>query len=531
MNVPSDAFYDKLSTHRDNNHPFDYSYMNMRDELNSTWFPYNSQIARALLRDKHVMFIGDSLVRGMYKDMLALLQTGNLSQIHDLRVSNEDSIHGDKHIDFIELAANRVFRQAREFQSNQHLIQYFFTNRAMREDLDKTCLLIEATDERPDVVVINSAIWDVSRYPTRMTGKWTSEHMDDLEEEINVADDYFNRIAMFCRRMRVLLPPSSTMVWVLMPPSATSENNNKTGFLANNQLDFYEIRGRLLEANVRAAQIVREAGFDVLDLSFHFRLSNYQAFRVKDGVHFNVVGTRYMNQLLLGHLATVWEIEIRKKWPPRILEKTQEKTVLFTTALEFLQDMNTLKHRNEETHQLVRRAVFEDYKLPNSQCEMSCLHQILRFLLAFFRFEEASKSKARGISNAFSAMPNELSRYSQEDLQRISEMIKQCSALKNTQMGILMKTTNKRVHERMVSQRVSPDAPPGIRIRMDDEEEGPIDGDDEIDFEADDMNIVVSSDESVATLSPPRSRHGYSSDGYSNSSPGPSQNKRFRYHQ
>ncbi|ULU11644.1 hypothetical protein L5515_001291 [Caenorhabditis briggsae] len=102
MNVPSDAFYDKLSTHRDNNHPFDYSYMNMRDELSSSWFPYNSQIARALLRDKHVMFIGDSLVRGMYKDMLALLQTGNLSQIHELRVSNEDSIHGDKHVSLRE---------------------------------------------------------------------------------------------------------------------------------------------------------------------------------------------------------------------------------------------------------------------------------------------------------------------------------------------------------------------------------------------------------------------------------------------
>lgn len=81
----------------------------------------------------------------------------------------------------------------------------------MREDLEKTCMMIEATDERPDVVVINSAIWDVSRFPGRFTQSWHSRDMDDLLEEINVVDEYFNRIAMFCRRMRVLLPPSSTV--------------------------------------------------------------------------------------------------------------------------------------------------------------------------------------------------------------------------------------------------------------------------------------------------------------------------------
>lgn len=63
-----------------------------------------------------------------------------------------------------------------------------------------------------------------------------------------------------------------------MPPPGTPETTN--GFIALNQLTFNEIRVRLLEANARAAQIVREAGFDVLDLSFHFRLSNFQAFRM-----------------------------------------------------------------------------------------------------------------------------------------------------------------------------------------------------------------------------------------------------------
>uniref|UniRef100_A0A1I7UZW5 SGNH_hydro domain-containing protein n=2 Tax=Caenorhabditis tropicalis TaxID=1561998 RepID=A0A1I7UZW5_9PELO len=307
----------------------------------------------------------------MYKDMVALLQTGDLCTTMDLKISNEDSFLGDKHIDFLELEANRVFRQGREFQSNRHLVQYFFTNRGMREDLEKTCLLMEATDERPDVVIINSAIWDMSRYPPNLDFQ-LSKNQTALAEEINVSAEYFNRVAMICRRLRVLLPPSSTVVWVIMPPSSTPETD-KTGFLSLNRLTFDQIRMRLLEANVRVAQIVREAGFDVLDLSFHFRLSSFQVFRIKDGVHFNTIATRFMNQLVLGHLATAWDMEqsVLQKWPQKLIDITSseknQRTEFFTAALKALTDFNEEKFANETIHQELRSQLFKDYSLPHKE--------------------------------------------------------------------------------------------------------------------------------------------------------------------
>lgn len=164
----------------------------------------------------------------MYKDLIALIFAGDLCKPYELRVSNEVSFYGDKQvgfyiqvslnesfqIDFLDLEENRVFRQAREFQTNRHLIQYFFTNRSMREDLEKTCLVIEATDEKPDLVIMHSAIWDVSRFPARHTQRYSGDKntRSELAEEINVAEEYFHRVAMFCRRMSVILPPSSTVL-------------------------------------------------------------------------------------------------------------------------------------------------------------------------------------------------------------------------------------------------------------------------------------------------------------------------------
>ncbi|EGT42174.1 hypothetical protein CAEBREN_13092 [Caenorhabditis brenneri] len=368
----------------------------------------------------------------MYKDMLSLIQTGELCTVQDLRISNEDQFLGDKHIDFLELDSNRVFRQAREFQSNRHLIQYYFTNRAMREDLEKTCLMIEATDERPDVVIINSAIWDISRFPSRVNQEFSNIAV--MQEELGVADEYFNRVAMFLRRMRVLLPPSSTVVWVIMPPSATPETY-ESGFIALNHLKFFEIRQRLLDANARVAQIVRESGFDVLDLSFHFRLSSYQVFRVLDA----------------------------------------NKSEFFQAALDFLQDRNDQKHMNEEIQQSVRSMVLEDFRLPyppgkTNGMTIEQLHQNLRVILMFMKYNELTAPTAQYHAKAFSQLPVELSRFSQEDIDELGKIISEtCAQWKGFVPSLRLAITNKRpMVEKTILLPTPPPStrlmPPGVRM-------------------------------------------------------------------
>ncbi|KAK6059743.1 hypothetical protein COOONC_02606 [Cooperia oncophora] len=126
-------------------------------------FPYDSKFVRALLKDVHVMAIGDSLMRGIYKDLIVMLHGGELIDDGNLRGKTENSFFGDRQIDFLPLEKDRVFRQAREYQTNYYLIQYLFTTRVMKDDVETALLELCSANEFPDVLLINSCLWDITR--------------------------------------------------------------------------------------------------------------------------------------------------------------------------------------------------------------------------------------------------------------------------------------------------------------------------------------------------------------------------------
>uniref|UniRef100_A0A1I7WZ20 SGNH_hydro domain-containing protein n=1 Tax=Heterorhabditis bacteriophora TaxID=37862 RepID=A0A1I7WZ20_HETBA len=66
------------------------------------------------------------------------------------------------------------------------------------------------------------------------------------------------------------------------------------------------------DGNYRVAQIVRAAGYDVLDIGFYMRNHALHSYRISDGVHWDPVGTRIMTQLLIGHLTRSWDIPLTK---------------------------------------------------------------------------------------------------------------------------------------------------------------------------------------------------------------------------
>ncbi|KAK6059745.1 hypothetical protein COOONC_02608 [Cooperia oncophora] len=76
-------------------------------------------------------------------------------------------------------------------------------------------------------------------------------------------------------------------------------------------------RMMIVDANYRASQLFRAAGYDVLDIGFYMRNHALYAYRVKDGVHWDCIGTRIMTQLVIGHLARSWNIPL----PARIKDK------------------------------------------------------------------------------------------------------------------------------------------------------------------------------------------------------------------
>ncbi|CAI5439358.1 unnamed protein product [Caenorhabditis angaria] len=396
------------------------------DWINQNIFWYDKKIARSIFMNKHVVFIGDSLIRAMYKDLLSLLRHGNLTEPRDLKFPNETHFEGDHQIDILPLEMNRVFRQAREFQSNHHLIQFFFTSRAMRKEHEKILLLMVEKNEIPDIIIMNSAIWDISRYHVE-----SEQNTRTLENETKTIDEYLQRLTMFLRRVRTILKPGSKFIWILFP--VVTESQKERGFINSNWLSYYHIRIRLMEANMRAAKIVKEAGFDVLDLSFHFRSSAFENFRALDGVHWDNVATRFMNQLLIGHLIMTQKIktEMLAKISDLIKDRLapHNRCEYFDRSLKFLEKMRTSREnegedeKEEDSVEVFRSQVLQEIDEFNSQHPLSGLIETLRLLMIFKRYcrklrkdqdviqysMKDAPQKAREFFNNFGEMWRELS--------------------------------------------------------------------------------------------------------------------------
>ncbi|KAL6731582.1 hypothetical protein Aduo_002429 [Ancylostoma duodenale] len=279
-------------------------------------FPYDSKFVRALLKDVHVMFIGDSLMRGIYKDLIVMLHGDDLIDDNQLKAKTESSFFGDRMIDILPLENDRVFRQAREYHTNYFLIQYLFTTRVMKVDVENALLELCSASEFPDVLLINSCLWDITRYSRAFDNiippnvdKQTGIERFSLEE-------FLERISMLIRRLRLIMPATTQVIWVNMPwplPVDTRSIVNRADNAETRHLN----RMLIVDANFRASQLFRAAGYDVLDIAFYLRNHALYAYRVKDGVHWDSVGTRIMTQLVIGHLARSWGIPV----PQRIRQK------------------------------------------------------------------------------------------------------------------------------------------------------------------------------------------------------------------
>ncbi|CAI4223136.1 unnamed protein product [Auanema sp. JU1783] len=275
--------------------------------VRQTLFPFDSYFIRRLLNNKHVMFMGDSLTRALYKDLVVLLQTDDITNERFLKMKSEYSHFGDRQIDILPLESDRIFRQAREYMSDNHLVQYVFTSRVMKNDVEKALLNIFKTKEYPDLIVLNSAIWDVTRYNLEPTNMYNipfnmRSPRTQINNELVGMEEYCERVAMLMRRLRLILPATTQVIWVLYPwPMPIDYVGMSTRVGANDKRQLH--RSLYLDANYRAAQIVRTAGYDVLDLGFFMRNHALYTFRCRDGVHWTSVGTRIMSQLLIGHVS------------------------------------------------------------------------------------------------------------------------------------------------------------------------------------------------------------------------------------
>ncbi|XP_070849917.1 PC-esterase domain-containing protein 1A [Chaetodon trifascialis] len=246
------------------------------------------QQASQLLHNKFIVVLGDSIQRSVYKDLVLLLQKEKYLTSKQLKTKGEMSFEQDCLVEggcLNTLHNGTEYREVRQFQSAHHLVRFYFVTRiyslymqSILEDFRRGL--------KPDVVIVNSCVWDISRYLCN----WTDNYKDNLQK--------------FFVELRGILPEETLVIWNLTMPLG---EKIKGGFLVPEiEHKAPQLRHDVLEANFYSGTLADSHGMDVLDLHFQFRFSLQH--RTMDGVHWNALAHRRITSLLLQHSAQAWGV-------------------------------------------------------------------------------------------------------------------------------------------------------------------------------------------------------------------------------
>ncbi|KAL0612224.1 PC-esterase domain-containing protein 1B [Plecturocebus cupreus] len=250
---------------------------------------------RQLLHNKFVVILGDSVHRAVYKDLVLLLQKDCLLTPKQLKVKGELNFERDELLDGGQrgpMHNGLDYREVREFRSDHHLVRFYFLTRVYSEYLQTILEELQSGEHAPDLVVMNSCLWDVSRYGSDF---WWS-YLENLE-------NLFQRLGQ-------VLPESCLLVWNTAMPVGKVVTG---GFLPPQRQQTDTLKSTVVEANFYSATEARKHNFDVLDLHFYFRHASENLHW--DGVHWNGRVHRCLSQLLLAHVADAWGVELPQRRP------------------------------------------------------------------------------------------------------------------------------------------------------------------------------------------------------------------------
>jgi len=259
-----------------------------------------------VLKGRSYLFIGDSIMRNLYKDLVWLtchprqefIKTKHMQRKTEpnlgdrvFMVKEERLIHKSIH------GAGRDFEEIRDYYNKELDIQYSFCfitkcwSKKIEDFLEK---YPQQYGSYPDVIMINSALWDINRW-----GKGGTRHF-----RYNI-HSLLHHLKWILRKT-----PYVQVIWMTTPPISTEIRG---GFMVR-QIEFAKLsmRCNIMEGNQYAANAAGAYGFDVLDM--HYYMSPQVHRRAADGIHWNSEAVRMQVNVFLTHFCLSRGIELQNKW-------------------------------------------------------------------------------------------------------------------------------------------------------------------------------------------------------------------------
>lgn len=237
---------------------------------------FSRHTALQLLHNKQVWFFGDSNTRSLYKDLVWLLEHGSLVPQQSLQTKNELTHANDYKTSNSPTTSGRDYEETREYYNASVMVKFTFLTKMWSESLTRAfkrgC---------PDVVVINSCVWDLSR--------WGPNGISEYKINLIKTMEFFKKT----------LPKNCLTIFTTTLPLSS---DSKGGFLRK-QIEFlrFMLPWHVIEANNFLGEIARLYKYDVLDLHYNTRFLREEW--MPDGIHWTPMAYRWLTNILLTHLA------------------------------------------------------------------------------------------------------------------------------------------------------------------------------------------------------------------------------------
>ena len=215
---------------------------------------FDTKDTKKLLKGKSMLFLGDSIMRNIYKDLVCLMQENRISPRDLLVKKGEESFMGDRRIDLSgEGSKGRDYYEIRDCYDKQGDVQlsFVFITRCysdwLKSYLEKYPTMYGSF---PDVILINSALWDINR--------WGPRGPEEYKPNLTLL------LELFCD----ILPEHTQVIFMTTPPISVEIR----GGLMIEQLNFlkHSMRFNVMEANQVGATLFASFGYDSLDMHYHF---------------------------------------------------------------------------------------------------------------------------------------------------------------------------------------------------------------------------------------------------------------------
>ncbi|CAF3079290.1 unnamed protein product, partial [Rotaria sp. Silwood2] len=216
-----------------------------------------------LFKDKRVLIIGDSIMRGVYRDICCVLNN-NSRLLYDYELKfNRHNVHANalfgEQIELFHINRNNstLNKEKRIFKCKQfnYYVSYVFNSRVWNTYMNT----LLSSKENYDCIIIQSFIWDLTRY-------------NDNDGSI-----YLNNLEKCLLKLKELNIP---ILWILLPTSDSFQAAKVNDFLTK------------LSPNI--IQKVQQYSINLINLANSMK--DIMNLRNKDGIHFTSIGHRHITE-------------------------------------------------------------------------------------------------------------------------------------------------------------------------------------------------------------------------------------------